>query len=40
MRSRRSPLISRSGWEVTKPGQMDIASISVALKLLRTMVRR
>jgi len=26
--------------EVTKPGQVDLASISVALKLLRTMVRR
>ena len=26
--------------EVTKPGQVDIASISVALKLLRTLVRR
>jgi glutamate dehydrogenase len=26
--------------EVTKPGQEDIASISVALKLLRTLVRR
>ncbi|UVJ41335.1 NAD-glutamate dehydrogenase [Arthrobacter sp. CJ23] len=26
--------------EVTKPGQVDIDSISVALKLLRTMVRR
>jgi glutamate dehydrogenase len=26
--------------EVTRPGQVDIASISVALKLLRTLVRR
>jgi glutamate dehydrogenase len=26
--------------EVTKPGQVDIVSISVALKLLRTLVRR
>ncbi|MEV7135255.1 NAD-glutamate dehydrogenase [Arthrobacter sp. NPDC093128] len=26
--------------EATKPGQMDLASISVALKLLRTLVRR
>ncbi|MCZ9880679.1 NAD-glutamate dehydrogenase [Arthrobacter sp. B2a2-09] len=26
--------------EVTKPGQVDLASISVALKLLRTIVRR
>jgi glutamate dehydrogenase len=25
--------------EVTKPGQVDIAYISVALKLLRTLVR-
>jgi glutamate dehydrogenase len=26
--------------EVTRPGQVDLASISVALKLLRTLARR